>query len=64
MRQPIKAAICDAEGTRVSETLTWSVESYVAQQLANDKTGEAMKNLATALLVYGDSAAAYLSAIK
>ena len=43
-----------------SRILTWSVESFVAQKLASNEPGSATYELARAMLIYGDSAAAYL----
>ncbi len=43
----------------VSKTLTWSVESYVASIRADETSSAALVAAANAMLVYGDSAAAY-----
>ncbi len=43
----------------VSETLTWSVESYVASVRANDASSAELIAIANAMLAYGDSAAIY-----
>ena len=62
MRQPITATFFDGE-TQISKTLTWSVESYVAQTRANEKSTEADINMVNAMLTYGDSVGAYLTSI-
>ena len=46
----------------VSQTLTWSIESYVASTRANSASPATMVNVLDAMLVYGDSAAIYLAA--
>ena len=62
MRKVINAYFVDGSGNAVSKTLSWSVESYVAQTRANEKSTEAQIAVAEAMLVYGDSVAAYLTA--
>ncbi len=47
-------------GTLVSKTLTWSVESYVAQIREDSASTEALINAVNAMLAYGDSAEVYL----
>lgn len=42
-------------------SITWSVESYVASVVSSTTQTQAMKDLAYALLTYGDAAAAYLA---
>ena len=46
----------------VSKSLIWSVESYVAATRENPASSEALIHAVNAMLVYGDSAAAYLTA--
>jgi len=62
MRKMICATFYDANGNAISKTLHWSVESYVAQTRGNVKAGETEIALVDAMLVYGDSVAAYLDA--
>ncbi len=59
MRDLISIELYD-NGVLVSKTVTWSVESYVALTRADSTSSEALINAVNALLVYGDSAAAYL----
>ncbi len=60
MRELITIEVYDGD-TLVSKTLTWSIESYVASTLAKTSTGEILANMVNAMLIYGDSAAAYLT---
>ncbi len=60
MRELITIEVYDGD-TLVSKTLTWSVESYVAATLARTTTSEILANMVNAMLIYGDSAAAYLA---
>jgi hypothetical protein len=60
MREPITIEMQE-DGKTVSQSLTWSVESYVAQTRANAATSANLLNMVNALLIYGDSAAAYLA---
>ncbi len=60
MRELITIEVYDGD-TLVSKTLTWSVESYVAATLAKTTTSEILANMVNAMLIYGDSAAAYLA---
>ncbi len=62
MRKMICATFYDADGNAISKTLSWSVESYVAQTRANAKAGETEINMVNTMLTYGDSVAAYLDA--
>ncbi len=62
MRKMICATFYDADGNAISETLRWSVESYVAQTRANAKAGETEIDMVNTMLTYGDSVAAYLDA--
>ena len=61
MRDLITIELYD-NGKLVSQTLTWNIESYVAQTRANSTSSEALVATVNAMLAYGDSAAAYLSA--
>ena len=61
MRKILNIEVYDND-VLVSQTLTWSVESYVASARANSASSEAMVNVLDAMLVYGDSAAAYMKA--
>ena len=49
-------------GTLVSKTVIWSIEGYVAETREATASSEALVNIVNAMLVYGDSAAAYLAA--
>ena len=59
MRQPLTFELYD-NGKLVSQSLTWSVESYVASTRTNASSSAALINAVNAMLVYGDSAAIYL----
>ena len=60
MREVIKVVF--KEGNKhVSQTLSWSVESYVAQVRANSTNANEIA-VVNAMLIYGDSVAAYLDA--
>ncbi len=61
MRELITIELYDND-TLVSQSITWSVESYVAQTRANEASSEALVNAVNAMLAYGDSAALYLEA--
>ena len=61
MRDLITIELYD-NGKLVSQTLTWNIESYVAQTRANSASSEALIATVNAMLIYGDSAAAYLTA--
>ncbi len=60
MRQLITITLYDGQ-TPVSQSLTWSVESYVASVCAKTSATEAEIAMANAMLIYGDSVAAYLA---
>lgn len=61
MRQRITITLYEGD-TAVSQTLTWSVEGYVAE-VRNDATGDADRlALFNAMLIYGDAVAAYMTA--
>ena len=61
MREPITIELYD-NGVLVSQTLTWSIESYVAQTRTNNASSASLIATVNAMLIYGDSAAAYLTA--
>ena len=61
MRELITIELYD-NGQIVSQTLTWNIESYVAQTRANSASSEALIATVNAMLAYGDSAAVYLTA--
>ena len=61
MRDLITIELYD-NGKLVSQTLTWNIESYVAQTRSSSASSEALIATVNAMLAYGDSAAAYLSA--
>ena len=60
MREFLTIELYDGD-TLVSKTLTWSVESYVASIRADKKSSPELIAVANAMLIYGDSAAAYLA---
>ena len=62
MREVITATFYNAEGTAISKTVNWSVESYVAQTRARTDATETEIAMVNAMLVYGDSVAAYMEA--
>ncbi len=62
MRKIIIATFVDADGNAISKSAHWSVESYVAQTWANPASGPNDIDVASAMLMYGDSVAAYLEA--
>ena len=61
MREPITIELYD-NGKLVSQTLTWNIESYVAQTRAASASSDALIATVNAMLTYGDSAAVYLTA--
>ncbi len=61
MRQLLAITLYDGDSA-VSQTLTWSVESYVASVREKSTSSEAEINMVNAMLTYGDSVAAYMSA--
>ena len=61
MRRVITAVFYDGNQV-LSKIVNWSVESYVAQVRANSATTEKELNMVNAMLTYGDSVAAYLTA--
>ncbi len=63
MRKLITATFYDETGVAISKTVTWSVESYVAQVRASDDPDEIDIAVVNAMLVYGDAVAAYMEAI-
>ena len=61
MRKPIIATFFEGD-TVISKTITWSVESYVAQTRAKADATQAEIDMVNAMLIYGDSVGAYLTA--
>ncbi len=62
MRKPITATFFMGD-EQISQTITWSVESYVAQVRANSNSTENDIAMVNAMLTYGDSVGAYLTSI-
>ncbi len=62
MRKPITATFYMGDEV-ITQTITWSVESYVAQVRANEKSTEADIAMVDAMLTYGDAVAAYMTSI-
>ncbi|MBE6984248.1 MAG: hypothetical protein E7434_01300 [Ruminococcaceae bacterium] len=62
MRRTITVTLFD-NGLPVSQMLTWSVESYVAQVRAKSNVTADELNMVNAMLTYGDAVAAYMTAI-
>ncbi len=62
MRKVITATFYNTEGTAISKTVNWSVESYVAQTRARADATETEIAMVNAMLTYGDSVAAYMAA--
>ena len=62
MRQVITATFVNGNGEAISKSVSWSVESYVAQTRA--KAGATATEIAmvNAMLTYGDSVAVYMEA--
>ena len=58
MRQAVEATVYQND-VAVSNTLTYSVESYAAKH-QNDVTPLYLADLVKAMMLYGDSAAAYV----
>ena len=61
MRDLITIELYD-NGVLVSQTLTWNIESYVAQTREASTSSDALIATVNAMLAYGDSAAIYLTA--
>ena len=61
MRDLITIELYD-NGKLVSQTLTWNIESYVAQTREASASSDALISTVNAMLTYGDSAAVYLTA--
>ena len=61
MRDLITIELYD-NGVLVSQTLTWNIESYVAQTREASASSDALIATVNAMLAYGDSAAIYLTA--
>ncbi|MBE6984291.1 MAG: fibro-slime domain-containing protein [Ruminococcaceae bacterium] len=62
MRDVINATFYEGE-TVISKTISWSVESYVAQVRAKTNVAEDELNMVNAMLTYGDAVAAYMKSI-
>ncbi|MBE6985250.1 MAG: hypothetical protein E7434_06550 [Ruminococcaceae bacterium] len=62
MRDVIKATFYEGE-TAISKTVSWSVESYVAQVRAKTNVAEDELNMVNAMLTYGDAVAAYMESL-
>ena len=60
MRTDVTAKIC-CNGVVTSNTLLYSVESYVASKLGATNTAENLANLLKMMMYYGDAAAAYFN---
>ena len=56
LREEIKATVCDASGNAVSNTVVYSVESYVARNIDD----ESLVGLMKAMMKYGDAAQAFI----
>ncbi len=61
MRRVITAVFYDGSKV-ISKLVNWSVESYVAQTRANPNATPEEINMVNAMLTYGDSVAAYMTA--
>ncbi|MBE6985188.1 MAG: hypothetical protein E7434_06230 [Ruminococcaceae bacterium] len=61
MRDVVTATFYE-DATAISETVSWSVESYVAQTRAKSNVSESELNMVNAMLTYGDAVAAYMEA--
>ena len=62
MREVITATFVNGNGDAISKTVNWSVESYVAQTRARADATETEIAMVNAMLTYGDSVAAYMTA--
>ncbi len=62
MRKMISATFYNAAGEAITQTLSWNVESYVAQIRAKTDATETEIAMVNAMLTYGDSVAAYMTA--
>jgi len=61
MRDVINATFYEGE-TAISQTVSWSVESYVAQVRAKTNVAADELDMVNAMLTYGDAVAAYMEA--
>ncbi|MBR6826369.1 MAG: hypothetical protein IKM59_07470, partial [Oscillospiraceae bacterium] len=65
MRTAFMAWVVNAEGVRISNTMTYSIESYGASVMSGTASAYvAMQPLVVAMMKYGDSAKAYFSNSK
>ncbi len=62
MRKPITATFYMGDEA-ISQTITWSVESYVAQVRANSNSTESDIAMVNSMLTYGDSVGEYLTSV-
>lgn len=53
------AEVFDKDGKKVSQTVTYSAESYAARKLADGNTNEKFAKLLSEMMKYGDSSAKY-----
>jgi len=63
MREVINATFYEGEKV-ISKTVSWSVESYVAQARAKTNATEDEIAMVNAMLTYGDAVAAYMLSLK
>ena len=61
MREVITATFVNGNGDAISQSVNWSVESYVAQTRARTDATETEIAMVNAMLTYGDSVAAYMA---
>lgn len=61
MRQLLTIELYE-NGELISQSITWSVESFVAQRRIDEKIPELQRDMINAMLVYGDSVAAFMNA--
>jgi hypothetical protein len=55
MRTVVTCYLVDGDGVRVSNAMTYSIESYAAAKIGNDT----LRPLLTAMMKYGDSAESF-----
>lgn len=58
---PVTAKLC-VNGTQISSTITYSIQTYAYNKLNKSTTSESLKTIITALMVYCKSAEKYFSA--
>ena len=59
LRTVCTAEVFDKDGNKVSQTVTYSAESYAARKVADGKTDEKFVKLLKEMMKYGDSTAKY-----